>query len=111
VSGTIGSRNKIFTKNSVLKKLLREFFPLPLVSKAVDHIFGLKIWSTGGGLGKFLDIRYLQQKRLLSNHKNGTMVTFTESFNTSSLLCNNACLLSNNAYCTEDLELVVTLPF
>ncbi len=37
------------------------------------------------------------EKRLLSNHKNGTMVTFTVFFNTSSLLSNNACMLSYNA--------------
>ncbi len=31
VSGTIGSRSQTFTKDSVLKKLHREFFLLPLV--------------------------------------------------------------------------------
>ncbi len=40
------------------------------------------------------------EKSLLSGHKKGMLVTFTEFFNTSSLLSNNACLLINNACCT-----------
>jgi hypothetical protein len=39
----IGSRSQIFMKGSVLKKLIQEFFLLPLVSKAVCLILQLAL--------------------------------------------------------------------
>jgi hypothetical protein len=40
VSGMIGSRSQIFTKDLVLNKLPREFFLLPLVLSYVTTLYG-----------------------------------------------------------------------
>jgi hypothetical protein len=35
-----------------------------------------------GGIGTFLDVRYLQRKKVTCGHKKGTFVTFTVFFDT-----------------------------
>ncbi len=96
VSATIGSRSQIFTKDSVLKNYSKKsFFCRWFLDEFwADHlILWVEIWSTSGGIGTFLVIKYLNRKRLLSGHK-------TVSFNTSGLLSNNpCCTVTLRTYC------------
>ncbi len=104
MSGTIGSRSWIFMKDSVLKNYSKSsFFCRWFLYEfwAICLILWVKIWSTSGGIGtiRFCSLDICNWKRLLSGYK-------TVSFNTSSLLSNNACWTVTFRTCCNTSSLI-----
>ncbi len=60
----------------------------------LSHIFLLKIWSKGGGIGTFLE------HQITAMEKGYWAAIFSVSINTNRLLSNNASSTSNKACCT-----------